>query len=74
MLSIRTRGKTESIFCPTVNQLAMEKNLGQGYQVLAAGRKNRCLQWQKGIWREVIRLGQFFQTASLNSLWIVKSI
>lgn len=74
MLSIRTRGKAESIFCPTVNQLAMEKNFGQGYQVLAVGRKNTCLQWQKGIWREMIRLGQFFQTASLNSLWIVKSI
>lgn len=52
MLSIRTRGKAESIFCPTVNQLAMEKNPGQGDQALAAGRKNRCLQWQKGIWGE----------------------
>lgn len=49
MLSISARGKAESIFCPAVNQLAMEKNLGQGDQVLGVGRKNRCLQWQKGI-------------------------
>lgn len=33
MLPIRTKGKAESIFCPTVNQLEMEKTFNQGVQV-----------------------------------------